>query len=120
MISEGLGNNQSVVTLVRGGWAGAQRYGALLWSGDIDSSFEAFRNQVNTGLNVGLAGLPWWTTDIGGFHGGDPKDPEFRELLVRGSNMQHFRLFYECMVIAYHTANHYLIMEEDQWLPELK
>ena len=42
MISEGLGNNQSVVTLVRGGWAGAQRYGALLWSGDIDSSFEAF------------------------------------------------------------------------------
>ena len=32
MISEGLGNNQSVVTLVRGGWAGAQRYGALLWS----------------------------------------------------------------------------------------
>ena len=83
MISEGLGNNQSVVTLVRGGWAGAQRYGALLWSGDIDSSFEAFRNQVNTGLNVGLAGLHWWTTDIGGFHGGDPKDPEFRELLVR-------------------------------------
>ena len=54
--------------------------GALLWSGDIDSSFEAFRNQVNTGLNVGLAGLPWWTTDIGGFHGGDPKDPEFRRI----------------------------------------
>ncbi len=33
--------------------------------GDIDSSFEAFRNQVNTGLNVGLAGLPWWTTGSG-------------------------------------------------------
>ncbi|MCZ1212204.1 glycoside hydrolase family 31 protein, partial [Enterococcus faecium] len=61
----------------------AQRFGALLWSGDIDSSFEAFRNQVNTGLNVGLAGIPWWTTDIGGFHGGNPEDPEFRELLIR-------------------------------------
>ncbi|RLK62841.1 glycoside hydrolase family 31 protein [Atopobacter sp. AH10] len=83
MVYEGLKDHQSVVTLVRGSWAGAQRYGALLWSGDIDSSFEAFRNQINTGLNVGLAGLPWWTTDIGGFHGGNPKDPEFRELLIR-------------------------------------
>ena len=32
---------------------------------------------------MGLAGIPWWTTDIGGFHGGDPDDPEFRELFVR-------------------------------------
>ncbi|WP_216629241.1 MULTISPECIES: glycoside hydrolase family 31 protein [Anaerococcus] len=73
----------SVVTLVRGAWAGAQRYGALAWSGDIDSSFKALRNQVNTGLNVGLAGLPWWTTDTGGFHGGDPRNPTFRQLIVR-------------------------------------
>ena len=32
---------------------------------------------------MGIAGIPWWTTDIGGFHGGNPKNPEFRELLVR-------------------------------------
>lgn len=83
MIDEGLGENHPTVTLVRGGWAGAQKHGALLWSGDIDCSFEAFKNQVNTGINVGMAGIPWWTTDIGGFHGGDPKDKEFRELLVR-------------------------------------
>ncbi|MEY8371613.1 TIM-barrel domain-containing protein [Aerococcaceae bacterium 50-4] len=76
-------SNHEVVTLVRGAWAGAQKYGALGWSGDIDSSFEAFNNQVNTGLNVGMAGMPWWTTDIGGFHGGNPEDPEFRELIVR-------------------------------------
>lgn len=75
--------NDSVITLTRSAWAGAQRLGALLWSGDIDSSFQAFRNQVNTGLNVGMAGIPLWTTDIGGFHGGDPKDEEFRELIVR-------------------------------------
>lgn len=84
MIYHGLHEDtESVVTLVRGAWAGAQKYGALVWSGDIDSSFEAFNNQVNTGLNMGLAGIPWWTTDIGGFHGGNPKDPEFRELMVR-------------------------------------
>lgn len=83
MVFDGLKDKEQVVTLVRGSWAGAQRYGALLWSGDIDSSFRAFKNQVNTGLNVGLAGLPWWTTDIGGFHGGHPDDPKFRELLIR-------------------------------------
>ncbi len=83
MVWEGMPADKPVVTLVRGGWAGAQKYGALLWSGDIDSSFEAFQNQVNTGLNVGMSGIPWWTTDIGGFHGGNPNDPEFRELLIR-------------------------------------
>ncbi|OFK57030.1 family 31 glucosidase [Globicatella sp. HMSC072A10] len=84
MVYDGMKNeNHEVVTLVRGAWAGAQKYGALGWSGDIDSSFEAFNNQVNTGLNVGMAGMPWWTTDIGGFHGGNPEDEEFRELMVR-------------------------------------
>ena len=41
------------------------------------------RNQLAAGLNMGLAGIPWWTTDIGGFHGGNPDDPKFRELFVR-------------------------------------
>lgn len=76
-------SNDTVMTLVRGAWAGAQKYGALAWSGDIDCSFEAFHNQVNTGLNMGMAGIPWWTTDTGGFHGGDPTDPAFRELVIR-------------------------------------
>lgn len=84
MIYEGIDKTKnSVVSLVRGAWLGAQKYGALVWSGDIDSSFRAFNNQVNTGLNMGIAGINWWTTDIGGFHGGNPKDDEFRELIVR-------------------------------------
>ncbi|WP_438478272.1 TIM-barrel domain-containing protein [Streptococcus pluranimalium] len=84
MIYNGLQKtNTTPVTLVRGAWAGAQRFGALAWSGDIDSSFESLRNQVNTGINVGLSGMPWWTTDIGGFHGGNPEDQEFRELMIR-------------------------------------
>ncbi|KJY48298.1 Glycosyl hydrolase, family 31 [Bombilactobacillus mellis] len=85
MIFKGLvdAGHDNVVTLVRSAWAGSQKYGALLWSGDIDASFKALRNQVNTGLNVGIAGIPWWTTDIGGFHGGNPKDPDYQELMTR-------------------------------------
>ena len=72
-----------IVNLLRCAWAGSARYGALVWSGDIASSFESMRNQLAAGLNMGMAGIPWWTTDIGGFHGGNPDDPQFRELFIR-------------------------------------
>lgn len=71
------------VNLVRCAWAGSQRYGALVWSGDIHSDWKTFRRQVCAGMNMGIAGIPWWTTDIGGFTGGDPEDAAFRQLLVR-------------------------------------
>lgn len=74
---------KNIINLIRCAWAGSQRYGALVWSGDIDSSFRALRNQLAAGLNMGIAGIPWWTTDIGGFHGGNINSPEFKELLVR-------------------------------------
>lgn len=74
---------ENIINLLRCAWAGSQRYGALVWSGDIDSSFESLRNQFAAGLNMGLAGIPWWTTDIGGFHGGNPDDPDFRECIIR-------------------------------------
>ena len=80
MVAEG---QTQIVNLVRCAWAGSQRYGALVWSGDIHSSFEDFRKQICAGLHMGISGIPWWTTDIGGFSGGDPKDPAFQELLVR-------------------------------------
>lgn len=73
----------NIVNLLRCAWAGSQRYGALVWSGDIGSSWPSLRDQVAAGLNMAMSGLPWWTTDIGGFHGGDPSDEEFRELFVR-------------------------------------
>jgi len=74
---------KEIVNLVRCSWAGSQRYGVLAWSGDVHSSFHAFRNQLAAGLNMGLAGIPWWTTDIGGFQGGNIHDPAFHELLIR-------------------------------------
>lgn len=80
LTEEGVANPLS---LVRCAWAGSQRYGALAWSGDVFSSFEVLRNQVKAGLNMAIAGIPWWTTDIGGFFGAYITDPDYPELLVR-------------------------------------
>ena len=84
------------LSLIRTAWAGSQRYGALVWSGDVHSSFRSFREQLAAGLSMAIAGVPWWTTDIGGFHGGNPDDPAFRELCVRwfqwGAFCPSFRL----------------------------
>lgn len=71
------------IALVRSAWAGSQRYGALLWSGDIPATWKSLRVQLRAGLNAGLAGIPWWTTDAGGFHGGDAADPAYQELMLR-------------------------------------
>lgn len=74
---------KEIVNLIRCAWVGSQKYGALVWSGDIFSSYEDLRKQICAGLHMGLAGIPWWTTDIGGFHGGVTEDEGFRELLIR-------------------------------------
>ncbi len=74
---------ENIINLLRCAWAGSQRYGALVWSGDIHSSFRSLRNQLRAGLNMGIAGIPWWTTDIGGFHSGDIRDPKFHECIIR-------------------------------------
>ena len=72
-----------VMSLVRCAWAGSQKYGVLTWSGDVHSSFRSMREQLQAGLNMCVAGIPWWTCDIGGFLGGVITDEAFRELLVR-------------------------------------
>jgi alpha-D-xyloside xylohydrolase len=74
---------ENILNLIRCAWAGSQRYGALVWSGDIHSSFRSLRCQLAAGLNMGIAGIPWWTTDIGGFYAGNVEDDAFKECLVR-------------------------------------
>ncbi len=74
---------EEILTYNRSAWAGSQRYGAAVWSGDIPSTFETLQTQVRAGLSIGLSGIPWWASDIGGFYDGDPQDPVFRELMVR-------------------------------------
>lgn len=80
-----------VCILTRSAWAGQQRYGAITWSGDIAASWRMLRLQVAAGLQFCMAGIPYWTTDIGGFFTGfrggqfprGVEDPAYRELYVR-------------------------------------
>ena len=74
---------EDIMSLVRCAWAGSQKYGVLTWSGDISSTWRAFKEQLQAGISMGLSGIPWWTCDLGGFIGGDPDDEGFRELLAR-------------------------------------
>ena len=51
----------------RSGFSAAQRYGAVLWSGDVGNDWQTLRYQVSAGLGFVSTGLPWWTYDAGGF-----------------------------------------------------
>jgi alpha-D-xyloside xylohydrolase len=75
--------NKRVFILSRSAFAGSQRNAITAWSGDINSDWFSFRHQIPAGLNFALSGIPYWTTDIGGFVFGSPSDPAFRELFVR-------------------------------------
>ncbi len=83
-------------TLTRSAFTGQQRNAAATWSGDINARFDVMRDQISSGLNFCMAGIPYWTTDIGAFfltghdagHGpglypGGHTDPSYRELYVR-------------------------------------
>jgi alpha-D-xyloside xylohydrolase len=74
---------EEIINLSRSAWAGTQRYGAAVWSGDIRSRFDILRAQIPAGLNIAMSGIPWWTTDIGGFMDGDIRTDYFKELIVR-------------------------------------
>lgn len=84
--------NQRVFILTRAAYAGQQRYASAMWSGDVTATWQAFRKQVPAGLGLSLSGLPYWTTDSGGFatpprFTRTPMSPadaeEWRELNVR-------------------------------------
>lgn len=59
--------NQRVFILTRSAFAGQQRYSAATWSGDVAARWFDLKNQIPAGLNFSLSGIPYWTTDIGGF-----------------------------------------------------
>lgn len=85
--------NKRVFNLTRSSYAGQQRYGAASWSGDVDGTWEQFAEQIPAGLNFMMAGVPYWTTDIGGFfrdsislnpiYKDQYKNKEYIELLTR-------------------------------------
>lgn len=89
--------NRRVFTLTRSAWAGQQRYAAVSWSGDTTASWETLAAQVSGGLNVALAGQPYWTQDTGGFFVNFPngeKNPEYRELFARWNQFGVFNPLY--------------------------
>ncbi len=89
-------SHKRVVNLTRSGYAGQQRYGTVVWSGDIGGSFAELKRQIAEGLSFCASGLPYWSLDIGGFFptAGEVsyncdvpyhsnRDPGYRELYVR-------------------------------------
>ncbi|NIA31729.1 MAG: DUF4968 domain-containing protein, partial [Actinobacteria bacterium] len=93
MSTKGVYENQRKTTekkrvyiLTRSAYAGQQRYGAVTWSGDITATWKVLKTQIAAGLNFCMAGIPYWTTDIGAFHPNTPlgnKDEAYREIYVR-------------------------------------
>lgn len=81
-------SDKRVFILTRSAFSGQQRYASSTWSGDIDGNWDVFRKQISAGLNFSMAGIPYWTTDIGGFftfkdYPLGNADPAYQELYVR-------------------------------------
>lgn len=83
--------NKRLFILTRSAFAGQQRNAAVTWSGDIGASWDIFRKQISAGLNFCMAGIPYWSHDIGAFFpsgaGGEYAQgigsPAYRELYAR-------------------------------------
>ncbi|MBB3188498.1 glycoside hydrolase family 31 protein [Microbacter margulisiae] len=73
--------------LVRQAFAGQQRNATTLWSSDVTCTWRAFKSQVPQGINACASGIPYWTSDIGGYHlnwaAPDWSTPANRELFTR-------------------------------------
>jgi len=102
-----------VCNLTRSGYLGQQRYGTISWSGDIKGDWITFRRQLPAGLNFCMAGIPYWTTDCGGFF--RPSDqyqsPDYNELQARWFQWSTF-----CPILRIH--GYKTKTEFWNWLPE--
>ena len=80
-------SDRRVSILTRSAAAGLQRYGAHVWSGDLESTWTSLKEQVQEALNLSLCGIPFWNADIGGFFAGSwpggNQNPGFRQLYGR-------------------------------------
>ena len=79
-------SDKRVCILTRSAFSGQQRYGVINWSGDVGGTWQGYKRQIVAGLNFTMTGLPYWTTDIGGFFRQGPSqytDENYHELLTR-------------------------------------
>lgn len=75
-----------VVILTRSAFPGQQRFGTINWSGDIGWNWDTYKRQIVAGLNYSVTGMPYWTTDIGGFFrpgSSQYQDPKYHDILIR-------------------------------------
>jgi alpha-D-xyloside xylohydrolase len=79
-------SEKRVCILTRSAFLGQQRYGAINWSGDIGGTWDSYKRQIVSGLDYTITGMPYWTTDIGGFFRPGKSqytDEKYQELLTR-------------------------------------
>lgn len=74
--------NERVLILSRAAYLGSQRTGALFWSSDINSTWEALQRQIPTGLNMTASGIAYWGSDIGGWQDIPPVSSATKPVLV--------------------------------------
>jgi alpha-D-xyloside xylohydrolase len=75
-----------VCILTRSAFLGQHKYGTINWSGDIGGTWDSYKRQIVAGLNYNITGMPYWTTDIGGFFRSGKSqytDEKYQELLTR-------------------------------------
>lgn len=80
-------DSKRLFLMTRSSYFGQQRYGSFSWSGDVSSNWYVLRQQIPAGLNYTLCGIPFWSTDLGGFFGwdynNDCTDVAYQELHAR-------------------------------------
>ncbi|ASB48772.1 glycoside hydrolase family 31 protein [Alkalitalea saponilacus] len=102
-------SDKRVCILTRSAFAGQQRYGVINWSGDVGGTWDEYRRQIVAGLNFTITGLPYWTTDIGGFFRpghSQYTDENYRELLTRWFQWGAFKPIFR---------NHGYMSETEPW-----
>ncbi len=108
----GADSDKRVVILSRSAYLGSQRYATAAWSGDIHGDWVTYSRQIRGGLNFSITGLPYWTTDTGGFF--HPRDqytsPDYNELLTRWYQWSTF-----CPILRIHGSG--TATEMWNWLP---
>jgi len=95
--------DKRVTILTRSAFAGEQKYGTIVWSGDISGEWSTLKASITTGLSLALSGMPYWTTDIGGFwvkYPGGNKNEDYRELFTRWYQFGAF-----CPIFRVHGSN---------------
>ncbi|QXJ33958.1 glycoside hydrolase family 31 protein [Saccharolobus shibatae] len=93
-------SDKRVAILTRSAFAGQQRHSAISWSGDVLGDWATLRSQIPAGLNFSISGIPYWTTDTGGFFSGNPETKAYAEIFVRWFQWSTF-----CPILRVHGTN---------------